>query len=225
MPGRVVDKDLALRLEALRRDLGETVRIDQIAEVVRAMLAGMSGDISSADLKLYHELESLAVYIHKARAEIASLRPREIQDRYIVTATDELDAIVDATETATNTILDAAEQIENVQSALPPEQAELANQLGAVTTQIYEACNFQDITGQRINKVVKTLKDIEVKVEALVAAFGPAIRTEEDLERATDGEDGGSDGPMTDEDLLNGPQLPHAASRQDEIDKLLASFD
>lgn len=218
MSGRAVDKDLALRLEALRRDLGETVKIDQIADVVRAMLTGMSGDISSADLKLYHELESLAIYIHKARAEIASLRPREIQDRYIATATDELDAIVDATEVATNTILDAAEQIENALAEMP---ADVAERLSGVTTQIYEACNFQDITGQRINKVVKTLKDIESRVEALVAAFGPAIRAEEDQERTETEE---RQAP-TDEDLLNGPQLPHAASRQDEIDKLLASFD
>ncbi len=218
MSGRAVDKDLALRLEALRRDLGETVRIDQIADVVRTMLTGMSGDISSADLKLYHELESLAIYIHNARAEIASLRPREIQDRYIATATDELDAIVDATEAATNTILDAAEQIEDVVGQIPPD---LAERLSGITTQIYEACNFQDITGQRINKVVKTLKDIEARVEALVAAFGPVVRAEEDLER-TEAEDRQA---PTDEDLLNGPQLPHAASRQDEIDKLLASFD
>lgn len=218
MSGRAVDKDLALRLEALRRDLGESVRIDQIADVVRAMLTGMSGDISAADLKLYHELESLAIYIHKARAEIASLRPQEIQDHYIATATDELDAIVDATEAATNNILDAAEQIENALADAPPD---LAERLSSVTTQIYEACNFQDITGQRINKVVKTLKDIETKVEALVAAFGPAIRAEEDHDRGA-AED---DRPPTDDDLLNGPQLPHAASRQDEIDKLLASFD
>jgi chemotaxis protein CheZ len=219
MPARAVDKDLALRLETLRRDLGDTVRIDQIADVVRAMLTGLSGDINAADLKLYHELESLAIYIHKARAEIASLRPREIQDRYIATATDELDAIVDATEVATNTILDATEQIEAVMAEMP---ADLAERLGNVTTQIYEACNFQDITGQRITKVVRTLKEIESKVEALVAAFGPAIRTEEDHERMTAESE---PRPLTDEELLNGPQLPHAASRQDEIDKLLASFD
>lgn len=218
MPARAVDKDLALRLEALRRDLGETVKVDQIAEVVRAMLTSMTGDINAADLRLYHELESLATFIHKARSEIASLRPREIQDRYIASATDELDAIVDATEAATNTILDAAEQIENAFADLPPD---VADRIGRSTTQIYEACNFQDITGQRITKVVRTLKDIEAKVEALVAAFGPAARAEEELERA----EAAAEKPLTDEDLLNGPQLPHAASRQDEIDKLLASFD
>lgn len=221
MSARAVDKDLALRLDALRKDLGDTVRVDQIADVVRAMLTGMSGDINAADLRLYHELESLATFIHKARSEIATLRPSEIQNRFIPTATDELDAIVDATEAATNNILDAAEQIENAMAEMPPE---LAERLGGVTTQIYEACNFQDITGQRITKVVKTLKEIETKVEALVAAFGPAIRAEEDHERAA-AEAPQATPAITDEDLLNGPQLPHAASRQDEIDKLLASFD
>ena len=43
------------------------------------------------------------------------------------------------------------------------------------TTRIYEACSFQDITGQRITKVVKALHGIEEKVDAFVAAFGDEI--------------------------------------------------
>jgi len=213
MPANGVDRDLALRLDAIRREHGETVRIDQIAEVVRCMLDTTSGDINAGDLRLYREIESLADYIHAAKAEIAALRPGEIKNEFIASATDELDAIVGATEAATNEIMDAAEHLE---SLTPMMDAQVAERLTEITTRIFEACTFQDITGQRITKVVKMLKEIESRVENLVRAFG------------TEGEappPKKDPSQMTDEDLLNGPQLPSNAADQAEIDRLLASFD
>ena len=208
-----VDRDLTLHLERLRKERGDTVRIEDVGEVVRALLTSMSGDVSAAYLKLYQEVEALASYIHSAKAEIAALRPQDIQDHYIATATDELDAIVGATERATNDILDAAEKLENLAGELPPE---VGQGLTEATTMIYEACNFQDITGQRITKVVKALKHIEEKVEALVDAFGDEFRGSK-APAAPDDKAGAS---VTDEDLLNGPQLPQKAHDQASIDAL-----
>lgn len=219
MPGYSVDGDLALRLDALRGEHGDTVKVDGVAELVRELLATLTGELSAADLRLYHELESLASYIHDARAEIASLKAQDLSSEYIASATDELDAIVGATEKATNTILDAAERMDEVLGEAPPE---VAQKLTEVTTAIYEACNFQDITGQRITKVVKALKHIEAKVEALVAAFAPdGAKSDAPPPRS----EPQPDGKPSDEDLLNGPQLPDKAAKQAEIDALFASFD
>lgn len=212
MPGGSVERDLATRLDALRRELGDTVHMEQVAGIVQEMLANASSIIDDASLKLYHEIEGLAQYIHQAKSEIAALRPHDIQDRFIASATDELDAIVEATETATNGILDAAEKIEAISGDVSPEVSE---RLTEITTQIYEACNFQDITGQRITKVVRALKDIEERVGALVIAFGAQPTPAAAADHA-------EPKPLTDADLLNGPQLPNKASRQDEIDALLA---
>ncbi len=215
MSAKGVDRDLALRLDAVRRDHGDTVKVDQIADVVRAMLDTMTGDIGAGDLRLYREIESLADYIHSAKAEIAALRPGEIKDEFIASATDELDAIVGATEAATNEIMDAAERLEALTTMMDDQVAE---RLTDVTTRIFEACTFQDITGQRITKVVKVLKEIEGRVDALISAFGAGTS-------GADGGKGSAPAPVTDEDLLNGPQLPTAAADQAEIDRLLASFD
>jgi len=215
MSGKGVDRDLELRLEVIRREHGDTVHIDQIGEVVRSLLDSIAGDISAGDLRLYREVESLAQYIHAAREEIAALRPGDIKHRFIASATDELDAIVGATEAATNEIMDAAESLESVTASLDSEASE---KLADITTRIYEACTFQDITGQRITKVVKALKDIEDRVEGLVKMFGAEYEKE----------GAAKDKPETqpsDQDLLNGPQLPAAAANQADIDALLASFD
>jgi chemotaxis protein CheZ len=213
MAGTPIDPDLALRLDAIRQEYGDTVRIEDLGDIVHALLGSVSGDISAADLRLYHELSSLADYIHSARAEIAALRPDEIRSDFIPTATDELDAIVGATEAATNTILDAAEKLEGLLPVLEPD---IAERLTEVTTSIYESCNFQDLTGQRITKVVRMLKAIEERVDTLIQVFGPEMTpAAQPVEKAA----------LTDEDLLNGPQLPDNATNQAEIDRLLASFD
>jgi chemotaxis protein CheZ len=213
MRERAEDADLVRQIRAIEPKGDPAVDAGAVASVVEAVVASLSGDMSVADLRLYQELEHLARYIQSAKREIAALRPHDITDR-IPAATDELDAVVDHTAEATGTILDAAERLEKLAPTLPAETGSI---VGTAVTSIYEACNFQDITGQRITKVVKTLKFIEQKIDALLGAFG----------------EGFGDAPPppepepVDEDtrLMHGPQLPKEANKQAEIDAILAEFD
>ena len=77
--------------------------------------------MTAHELSLYAELEGLSRFIRHAKAEIAALRPDEIQDKHLPTAADELDAIVGSTEQATNVILDSVEKIEKASAALNGE--------------------------------------------------------------------------------------------------------
>jgi chemotaxis protein CheZ len=189
---------------------------EDVAEVVGEMLHSLEGDLSEVNLKVYAELEGLAKYILAAKREIAALRPEDITSEHLPKATDELDAMVGSTEEATNGILQAMESLESLTVRMP---AEVAEQVTNAVTQVYENCNFQDITGQRITKVVKTLKHIEDKVEKLMAAFGDEVQKHRESHPREEQRRGGE------ELLLNGPQLPDEAGKQAEIDALLASFD
>ncbi len=209
------DADLSRKIEALGPKGQITVEAEDVAGVVEAVVASLSGDMSVADLKLYRELEQLAQYIQVAKREIAEIRPHDITER-IPAATDELDAVVDHTAEATGTILDAAESMEKAAAGLPRESANL---IAAAVTRIYEACNFQDVTGQRITKVVTTLKYIEHKIDALLAAFGDGIN--DGLKKAPT-PPAPADEHAT---LLHGPALPKEANNQADIDAILASFD
>ncbi|SCA57891.1 Chemotaxis protein [Candidatus Terasakiella magnetica] len=214
-----VDPDLTARLDELRDTYGDTVKVEEVVEVVDGLLSTMKGDVTSADMELYNELESLADYIHSAKAEIAQLRPDDVKEKYLTSASDELDAIVDATADATNNIMDATEMIEE---AMGHVEQEISDKLMDATTKIYEACSFQDITGQRITKVVSALQHIEEKIDALVEAFGSEID-----KYKSENPDTEDDAPkeITDEDLLEGPQLDGQGKSQEDIDALLASFD
>jgi chemotaxis protein CheZ len=185
---------------------------EMVADVVHAVLATLSGDLSAQETSLLAEVEALGRTIASAKSEIAALRFDDITGSQIPFATDELDAIVEHTATATNAILTSCETLDNVAEALSGEPAA---KLQDATTRIYEACSFQDITGQRITKVVATLKAIEEKVTYIVATFGSGTA---DVIVEAAGEAGEAA-------LLNGPQHPTVAMDQSDIDKLLASFE
>jgi len=204
-----LETNLHQKIKAANEAAQQPLSADDISSIVSDVVSSLTGDVSAADLKFYAELEDLATYIRHAKEEIAEIKPKEISDSHIPNATDELDAVVGATEEATNKIMDECDVISGLAGECTPEVSE---KLIACTTHIFEACNFQDITGQRITKVVQTLKYIDGKVSALMQALGeeisrdPSIQSNEDAEKA----------------LLNGPQLPHKAIDQDEIDKLMS---
>ncbi len=98
-----------------------------------------------------------------------------------------LQAISDSSEAACANIMDAASSIRVAVSD--------NDEVQAAVTKILESCNFQDLTWQRVNKIIKLLDELEQP------ALQPRQRSEE-------------------EKLLNGPQLPDAKPTQDEVDHL-----
>ncbi|NKB56795.1 MAG: chemotaxis protein [Alphaproteobacteria bacterium] len=153
-----------------------------------------------------------------ATADIGGLGFDEIREAHIPSAKDELTAIVAETETATDTIMSAAEQIEKLAGSV---DAAVLEQIAGHVMNIYQACSFQDITGQRVTKVTQVLATVESVADTTLAALGDELarqRVEEQMAlQAFD--------KSEDADLLNGPQLEGGGNSQDDIDSILASFD
>jgi chemotaxis protein CheZ len=182
----------------------------RIEAAVRAVLGSMAGDLSATEAALLAELEGLGRTVARAKQEIARLKVDDITDSHIPSATDELDAIVDHTAQATNEILDCCEVLETVAVGATKEQAEA---LQGVITRIYEACSFQDITGQRIGKVVTALKAIETRIASITGRYMEGRDADPPADPVTEGRR-----------LAEGPQLPGAGVSQADIDRLLADF-
>lgn len=187
---------------------------DEVVKIINSVISKVENAGDDSKNLIFTELQELQKIIEDARNEIGSARPSDISEKHIPTATDELDAVVEATAEATGAIMDCCDVIQ--------EKAGAAGEGGAAimdeTMKIFEACSFQDITGQRITKVVKTLKDIEVKVNKLMNVLGAKMP---DGQASAEDEDTRTG----DERLLNGPQMPDKAITQDDIDKMLTEFD
>ena len=155
-----------------------------------------------------NELTSLTNKIHATMKEVAAIRhPLMNQDR-VETAVDELAAIVAATEIATEQILVAAEKLEMLAGRLEPEHGD---EMAVTITSIYEACNFQDITGQRISKVMGLLRDVDDRLIAIIDHFGADRFAQIPAPQKID---------PNDTNLLNGPALNDSGLEQNSIDVL-----
>lgn len=161
------------------------------------------------DQGLRDGIATLARIMENARRDLAALQANDMRLRDLPGATDELSAVVVATEDATHSILDAVEGIEKIAGEVAAAHGDAIRDS---VTRIYEACNFQDITGQRIAKVVGVLKDVDKTVLGLMEAFGIVL----------DGQAAPSAAPVKTGEaaLLNGPQLAGAAQDQAAIDAL-----
>lgn len=157
--------------------------------------------------------------VARTQAEIAALRDTSAGDDPLTAASRELREVVDATETATEQILGSAETVEQAVSNMlalavdPVMRVHLDDALEAVM-RIFEAANFQDITGQRVSKVVRALNVVETRLVAIEDLWRPDMAPviAVPIPEVTD----------DDRHLLNGPQLDDGGMSQDDID---AMFD
>lgn len=169
------------------------------------------------DIDLKSELQGLFHYIQRVRTEIAAIDRPSDQAFAFESMGEQLDAIVKATEEATNTIMSSMEKNDDVidklrETITDPAQLALLDQITTNGNDVFEACSFQDITGQRVNKVVKSITYIEERVNALVMIWGKDQLADVEVEIHHE--------KTEDEELLNGPQLDGEALDQAAIDAL-----
>lgn len=192
----------------------------QVVQIIQSVIQKMDAGSAEQQLDaLKAEIIELATTIEKLKKDIEESSPGSVSAEHIPNATDELDAVVESTADATNSIMSACEKIQKVSEVVGGKAESVIND---EVTKIYEACSFQDITGQRISKVVGALKDIDYKISNLIEALhlqvGPITEGSRTLKQPADVE-------QDNDQLINGPQMPDKAISQDDIDKLLAEFD
>lgn len=227
--GSLTDAEYASVYEAMAQsELGQRFLVEHSKResVVKAseILAALDGirESSAGETKavpmdiLRRELQEMSSSIMQTRNEIAAMKPEEAGNNRIMAATEELDAIVTACERATADILTATERMQEIgdkarEFGFDPE---LCDEIEEHATNIFMACSFQDITGQRTTKVVNVLRYLEQRVNSMIDIWGVEGVTVDESEFA----------PIdTREDahLLEGPQLEGKGNAQDDIDKLL----
>lgn len=165
------------------------------------------------------DLADMANAIAETKKQISAMGRENGDDDKITIASSELDAIVSTAEKATGDILNAAEQVQEIAWSLREKDIDndASDKLDKYATDIYTACSFQDLTGQRTDKVINVLQFIENRVMAMMDIW----KIEEgDEDHAIEQFDGIDNRP--DAHLLNGPQLEHKASSQNDIDDMMS---
>lgn len=185
----------------------------------QAMLETYRAQIEQCE-KLKIELDLIHDAIDMTKREIAVLHGTSFSGEEMARVNGELGAVVGGTEEATQHILEAAKSIDQAASALgkvtsAEQQAQLAEEIQERVVSIFEACNFQDLTGQRIKKVMTTMRFIENHITVMMDIWGGVDAIKAHVPPAVDTR-------SEDEKLLNGPKLEDDAGHasQDDIDAL-----
>src|SRR5213592_4483842 len=195
--------------EAVARDVAEA---QTLLDTYRAQIEQCE--------KLKVELDLIHDAINRTKREIATLHGKSFDGGEMAKVNGELGAVVGGTEQATQQILEATEAIDQAATALskntsPDQQKLLSEEIQERVISIFEACNFQDLTGQRISKVMTTMKFIENHINVMMDIWGGVDALKAHATPIVDTREG-------DDKLLNGPKLDgdvgHAS--QDDIDAL-----
>ena len=223
-------QEIMTELRAIRAQMaaarGHSTATDAIDESVtnevaeaHALLSTYRAQIEQCE-KLKVELDLIYDAISRTKREIAVLHGKSFNGEEMARVNGELGAVVGGTEEATQQILEAAESIDNAAAALssvnsPDQQKLLSEEIQERVVSIFEACNFQDLTGQRIKKVMTTMKFIENHITILMDIWGGVDAIKAHAPALVDTREG-------DARLLNGPRLDgdegHAS--QNDIDAL-----
>jgi chemotaxis protein CheZ len=199
----------------------ETIGASVTREVAEAhaLLQTYRAQIEQCE-KLKVELDLIHDAITRTKREIAVLHGKSFNGEEMAKVNGELGAVVGGTEEATQQILEAAESIDNAAAALskvntPDQQKRLSEEIQERVVSIFEACNFQDLTGQRINKVMTTMKFIENHITVMMDIWGGVDAIKAHAPAIIDDREG-------DAKLLNGPKLDGDAGHasQNDIDAL-----
>jgi chemotaxis protein CheZ len=162
--------------------------------------SGRSGHFTppkdSAEQPLKRELAELKDAIARTMDELSAL-VGDGHDRPLARAAGKLGAAIEGMEKATEAILKSAEVIDDSAKALAAASKTdyargLTQEIQDHVVKVYEACNFQDLGGQRISSVIETLGTIETQIDGMLARHRIRAGTGEAEPR---------------HDLLNGPRL------------------
>lgn len=189
------------------------------ADAITALFLGGEGSRTGAgrmgsreDLEqLSREIAAVGQYVSRMKREIGALRPNEIYRDQLPSAHGDLDSIREATASSANRIMSAAEAILALEApTLDAYRAEVEDKV----MQIFEACTFQDISGQRVARVDEMLRHIEKRLQRFALAV-----------KASDGRSGYDRESIMREArrevlIVEGPQNAAAGIDQSAIDKL-----
>lgn len=193
------------------RDRGRDVGLTDVMQLAEVMSGSMHEFLLAVQPAVTGELTAIAAEISKMKEEIVSLRANDMKSQRIPEAGRELDAIVESTESATHTIMAAAEEIMGADTSDAAAYQDLVN---TKMIEIFEACAFQDITGQRISKVVSTLNYIDQRVSTFVEKLRIIETMEPEIEETAEER-------RKRELILHGPQMAGEGVSQTDIDAML----
>ena len=203
-------QNLEHELETLRYSKGSGLRFSDIEMLIQAMINSTRIN-DPHNTEISEELQSVQDEIHYLKNNLSN--SSDASDTYdlLVSAINDLRDVFKIQESSTNEILDLSEKIMSIANSEQHNKKEIID----TAINICEKCNFQDLSGQRIQRVLTNLSKLEYVICTVLKAFmGIQVQRHSIKERPVNTNDSST--------LMNGPQALDNAPSQEDIDKLFA---
>ncbi len=198
---------------AARARAPEPEQCEDELKALRALAEQRDSVAAEAVDLLKRELTTIRDTIMRNNRELGLLI-NDGKERRMLRAADELRASVDGMDNATQKILSSVELIDDSARALASSlkndyERGLAQDIQDHVVQIYEACNFQDLAGQRISNVLSIMTMLEDQIASVLDRFSTVTGASQSPGKATFASDNA---------LLNGPKLDDDTGHASQAD-------
>ena len=197
-------------VDCISQERDGDIPLTELLGLTKVMIESLQSMIEERDGELGGEVSAIADHIERTQIELDALKPGSLAGETISGADDDLKEVVGATEQATQTILESAERIMAAGASDTDSYRRIVDE---AVINIFEACCFQDITGQRINRVLATLSYISKHLTHVTGVLNGGDRQAADMEMPEK------------RSLLNGPQSADTAISQDAAKDLFGTPD
>lgn len=157
---------------------------------------------------LSNQINNVLSQITNLKAQTFQMGSDILKDNYIPDISVELHSVIAQTEKSVEGILDVSDAIRNISTG--NVSADTKEDLMINSTKLLELCNFQDLTGQILQRIIKRLTTIETTIGNIfhILRQDPRVILTEIVE------------PVKTDSLLNGPQTEEERPSQSEVDDL-----
>ena len=211
MPAAEVAARVRESLQSVKAADLKDAQLFEVLRLAQQLTDTMQMFFGSLDTSIHAEFHAIAEYIARTRDEIAQLRPNDIKEQRIPVAGAELEAVVQDTEKATESIMAEAEALMSLE---PTDMESYKGEVDMAMCRIIEACAFQDLSGQRVSKVVGSLRHIEERVARFASTMGVLDAEATETEKAEE--------ERRKKLHLNGPAMGGPETDQTSVDDLMA---
>ena len=193
------------RLKDLQNENNGVIDINHVDNIIKKFLEILRPYLKNQqEAEIFHQMEKVLAQFSSLKRDISNMSDEILDKNFIPDITMNLRAVILQTEKSVTGIIDISDDISALSKKI--NDHEIRESLIIKSTRILELCNFQDLTGQRIQKIVHHLTEIESVIYKMLHALRPDMR----LKIKTTEE----------KKLLNGPQEEQASPSQCDIDAL-----
>ena len=197
---------LFIKLKELQQQNEGLIDINNVDDIIRQFLQVINPYLASNEKQdIYNQIEMILAQFVSLKRDMSNISDEILDDNFIPDISMSLRSVVIQTEKSVTGILDVSDEISALSAKVA--DASIREELLIKSTKILELCNFQDLTGQRIQKIVHHLTEIESIMYKMLHALRPDMKLR-------------SRHKSEDDQLLNGPQKEEYSPSQDDIDSL-----